>query len=55
MIVTDDGLQHSKLARDREIVVIDGVRRFGQRLVAACRAGTRAGVAPCKALMRLSR
>lgn len=29
MIVTDDGLQHYKLARDREIVVIDGVRRFG--------------------------
>ena len=29
IIVTDDGLQHYKLARDREIVVIDGVRRFG--------------------------
>lgn len=29
MIVTDDGLQHYKLARDKEIVVIDGVRRFG--------------------------
>ena len=29
IIVTDDGLQHYKLARDKEIVVIDGVRRFG--------------------------
>ncbi|MDZ7278887.1 tetraacyldisaccharide 4'-kinase [Pantoea eucrina] len=28
-IVTDDGLQHYALQRDREIVVIDGVRRFG--------------------------
>ncbi|WP_162766731.1 tetraacyldisaccharide 4'-kinase, partial [Shigella sonnei] len=25
----DDGLQHYRLARDVEIVVIDGVRRFG--------------------------
>ncbi|HGW5058091.1 TPA: tetraacyldisaccharide 4'-kinase [Citrobacter koseri] len=29
IIVTDDGLQHYRLARDIEIVVIDGVRRFG--------------------------
>ena len=29
LIVTDDGLQHYKLARDKEIVVIDGVRRLG--------------------------
>ncbi|WP_312269007.1 tetraacyldisaccharide 4'-kinase [Pseudescherichia sp.] len=29
LIVTDDGLQHYHLARDKEIVVIDGVRRFG--------------------------
>ncbi|MVT01812.1 tetraacyldisaccharide 4'-kinase [Enterobacter sp. 10-1] len=29
LIVTDDGLQHYALARDKEIVVIDGVRRFG--------------------------
>lgn len=29
IIVTDDGLQHYALARDKEIVVIDGVRRFG--------------------------
>lgn len=29
MIVTDDGLQHYALRRDREIVVVDGVRRFG--------------------------
>ena len=29
IIVTDDGLQHYRLARDVEVVVIDGVRRFG--------------------------
>lgn len=29
VIITDDGLQHYALARDKEIVVIDGVRRFG--------------------------
>lgn len=29
IIVTDDGLQHYRLARDVEIVVVDGVRRFG--------------------------
>ena len=29
LIITDDGLQHYSLARDIEIVVIDGVRRFG--------------------------
>ncbi|STV36858.1 tetraacyldisaccharide 4'-kinase [Klebsiella pneumoniae] len=53
MIVTDDGLQHYKLARDREIVVIDGVRRLataGGCLPGRCASGRRA----CKALMRLS-
>ncbi|GAA0488064.1 tetraacyldisaccharide 4'-kinase [Tatumella punctata] len=29
VIVTDDGLQHYALQRDIEIVVVDGVRRFG--------------------------
>lgn len=29
IIVTDDGLQHYALARDIELVVVDGVRRFG--------------------------
>jgi tetraacyldisaccharide 4'-kinase len=29
IIITDDGLQHYALARDIEIVVIDGQRRFG--------------------------
>lgn len=29
VIVSDDGLQHYRLARDVEICVIDGVRRFG--------------------------
>jgi tetraacyldisaccharide 4'-kinase len=28
-LITDDGLQHYRLVRDVEIVVIDGVRRFG--------------------------
>lgn len=29
VIITDDGLQHYALARDMELVVVDGVRRFG--------------------------
>jgi len=29
IIVSDDGLQHYRLARDLEISVVDGVRRFG--------------------------
>ncbi len=29
LLIADDGLQHYRLARDLEIVVIDGVRRFG--------------------------
>ncbi|AJC66157.1 tetraacyldisaccharide 4'-kinase [Dickeya zeae] len=29
VIVTDDGLQHYALARDMELVVVDGIRRFG--------------------------
>lgn len=29
VIVTDDGLQHYALQRDVEIVVVDGIRRFG--------------------------
>lgn len=29
VIVSDDGLQHYALARDVEVVVVDGVRRFG--------------------------
>ena len=29
IVITADGLQHYALARDKEIVVIDGVRRFG--------------------------
>lgn len=29
ILLSDDGLQHTSLARDIEIVVIDGVRRFG--------------------------
>jgi tetraacyldisaccharide 4'-kinase len=31
VVVSDDGLQHYALERDIEIVVIDGVRRFGNR------------------------
>ena len=29
ILLSDDGLQHSSLARDVEIVVVDGMRRFG--------------------------
>ena len=29
ILLSDDGLQHASLARDVEIVVVDGVRRFG--------------------------
>jgi len=29
LLIADDGLQHFRLARDLELVVIDGVRRFG--------------------------
>ena len=32
LIVSDDGLQHQRLERDIEIVVIDGARRFGNGL-----------------------
>lgn len=32
VVVADDGLQHYRLARDLEIGVIDGERRFGNRL-----------------------
>ncbi|HZX72146.1 MAG TPA: tetraacyldisaccharide 4'-kinase [Rhodanobacter sp.] len=31
VVIADDGLQHYALARDLEICVIDGVRRFGNR------------------------
>ncbi|WP_215777777.1 tetraacyldisaccharide 4'-kinase [Paludibacterium sp. B53371] len=31
LILTDDGLQHYRLARDLEVVVVDGARGFGQR------------------------
>ncbi|GLS89109.1 tetraacyldisaccharide 4'-kinase [Psychromonas marina] len=31
IIITDDGLQHYALARDIEIVVVDGKRRFGNK------------------------
>jgi len=32
VIVSDDGLQHYRLRRDIEVAVIDGTRRFGNRL-----------------------
>lgn len=31
IIISDDGLQHYQLARDVEIVIIDGARQFGNR------------------------
>jgi len=33
VVVSDDGLQHYAMARDIEIAVIDGKRRFGNRLL----------------------
>jgi len=33
IIISDDGLQHHRLHRDVEIVVIDGIRRFGNGLL----------------------
>lgn len=33
VLISDDGLQHYALERDIEIVVIDGIRRFGNRLL----------------------
>ena len=32
IIISDDGLQHYKMPRDIEIIMIDGVRRFGNQL-----------------------
>lgn len=32
VIISDDGLQHYRMPRDIEIVMIDGVRRFGNQL-----------------------
>ena len=32
VIISDDGLQHYKMSRDIEIIVIDGKRRFGNNL-----------------------
>ncbi|AVC43638.1 tetraacyldisaccharide 4'-kinase [Francisella tularensis subsp. novicida] len=32
IIISDDGLQHYKLARDKEIVVVDAIRMFGNKL-----------------------
>lgn len=33
ILITDDGLQHYRLQRDMEIVVVDGKRRFGNGLL----------------------
>lgn len=33
VLISDDGLQHYRLARDVEIAVVDGVRRFGNGLL----------------------
>ena len=47
VIVSDDGLQHYALARDCEIVVIDGDRLLRQRLAAAGGAAARNPGAGC--------
>ena len=33
LIISDDGLQHYQLARDYEILLVDGTREFGNRLM----------------------
>ncbi|RDI48737.1 tetraacyldisaccharide 4'-kinase [Aquicella lusitana] len=33
IVISDDGLQHYRLGRDIEIAIVDGVRRFGNRLL----------------------
>jgi tetraacyldisaccharide 4'-kinase len=33
VIIADDGLQHYALARDIELIIVDGIRRFGNRLL----------------------
>ena len=33
VVISDDGLQHYRLQRDFEIIVVDGERRFGNRLL----------------------
>jgi tetraacyldisaccharide 4'-kinase len=33
IILSDDGLQHYRLQRDAEIIVVDGSRRFGNRML----------------------
>lgn len=37
VVITDDGLQHYALARDMELVVVDGERRFGNGWAARLR------------------
>ena len=36
LIISDDGLQHYKLRRDIEIVVMDAETRFRERLCVTC-------------------
>ena len=33
VIISDDGLQHHRLARDYEIIVVDSQRQFGNGLI----------------------
>ncbi len=46
VIISDDGLQHLRLARDVEIVVVDGARGFGNARLLPSRTAARAGHPP---------
>jgi tetraacyldisaccharide-1-P 4'-kinase len=51
LILSDDGMQHYRLARDLELVLIDAARGLGNRV--ACRPGRCASrSSACKASMR---
>ena len=48
LILSDDGMQHYRLARDLELVLIDAARGLGNQPLPAGRAVARAGRAPAK-------
>ena len=41
ILISDDGLQHYRLARDLELLIVDGKRLFGNGFIITCRATER--------------